>query len=215
MDVILRSGILQYSCSLLTKGSSPTSPQIPQRRHKHFLPKKSIFVWYCSWILYKFALSPKYHPFWIATQHREYSPLLSGWGRPPTLIHQQEKLFLSQLRCCASVCENISALPFFLWRANEMKLLSSVNCFRLWLAVVGSEIAFLSPSPLLSLSRSLPHPPVLSHHPTVALWVIALWWKSSVRRRRWGTKHGEIRNGGRLLFLLIFIMHGEHVITSP
>lgn len=40
-----------------------------------------------------------------------------------------------------------------------MKLLSSVNCFRLWLAVVGSEIAFLSPSPLLSLSRSLFFPP--------------------------------------------------------
>ncbi len=152
--VILQSGILQYICSLLTEGSSQASPRIPQRRHKHFPPKKSIFVRYCRWILYKFALSPKYHPFWIAPQ-QEHSPLLSDWGRPPTLIRQQEKLFLSQLRCCASVCENISALPLFLWRANEMKLLSSVNCFRLWLAVVGGEIAFLSPSPLLSLSRSL------------------------------------------------------------
>ncbi len=85
----------------------------------------------------------------------EHSPLLSDLGRPPTLICQQEKLFLSQLCRCASVCKNISALPLFLWRANEMKLLSSVNCFRLWLAVVGGEIAFLSPSPLLSLSRSL------------------------------------------------------------
>lgn len=96
-----------------------------------------------------------------------------------TLIRQQEKLFLSQLRRSASVCENISALPLFLWRANEMKLLSSVNCFRLWLAVVGGEIAFLSPSPLLSLSRFyfFIHLYIfffLSHHPTVSLWVIAL-----------------------------------------
>ncbi len=42
--VILRSGILQYSCSLLTEGSSQARPWISQRRHKTLPPQKSQYL---------------------------------------------------------------------------------------------------------------------------------------------------------------------------
>lgn len=131
--VILQSGILQYICSLLTEGSSQASPRIPQRRHKHFPPKKSIFVRYCRWILYKFALSPKYHPFWFAPQHRAFAFIVRLRKATDTHPPTGEAISVSAALLCICLREYISIAPLFMeskW--NEItficKLFPSMAC---------------------------------------------------------------------------------------
>ncbi len=83
-------------------------------RHKHFPQKSQYLSGTAGEILYKFALSPKYHPFLDSTGNTEHSPLLSDLGRPPTLICQQEKLFLSQL-CAVHMSARIYRIaPLFM-----------------------------------------------------------------------------------------------------